>query len=80
MIGYIIKLKYMDLGMEEIRYGQGDLRLRKEFKLMVIVVLMFHLVLGARTHPAYGFAPTVIDSSWYTSSWWEFASERIWCR
>ena len=26
-----MKLKYMDLGLEDINYGQADLRLRKEF-------------------------------------------------
>ena len=28
---FVLKLKYMDLGIEEIEYGQGDLRFRKEF-------------------------------------------------
>ena len=32
---------------------------------------------GARAHPAYGFAPTVIDSSWYTSAWWDFAEDEF---
>ena len=62
---FILKLKYMDLGLEEIKYGQGDLRLRKEF---VTENGSFNISfgIGGRTHPAYGFAPTVIDSSWYT--------------
>ena len=73
---YIMKLKYMDLGLEDIKYGQGDLRLRKEFttdngSFNVSVGI------GARTHPAYGFAPTVIDSSWYTSAWWDFAEDEF---
>ena len=73
---FIFKLKYMDLGLEEIRYGQGDLRFRKEFETET-GSFNISVGVGARTHPAYGFAPTVIDSSWYTSSWWEFASDEF---
>ena len=73
---FILKLRYADLGMEEIRYGQGDLRFRKEFATEGgSINLSFGI--GGRTHPAYGFAPTVIDSTWYTSAWWEFASEEF---
>ena len=73
---FVFKLKYMDLGMEEIEYGQGDLRLRKEFNggnnsFNVSVGI------GARTHPVYGFAPTVIDTTWYTESWWDFAEDQF---
>jgi len=73
---FIFKVKYMDLGLEEIRYGQGDLRFRKEF---VTENGSFNISfgVGARTHPAYGFAPTIIDSSWYTSAWWEFAADEF---
>ena len=73
---FIMKLKYMDLGLEEIRYGQGDLRLRKEFETD-FGSFNISVGLGARTHPAYGFAPTVIDSSWYTSAWWDFAEDEF---
>ena len=73
---FILKFKYMDLGLEEIKYAQGDLRFRKEFttdngSFNVSVGI------GARTHPAYGFAPTVLDSSWYTSAWWDFAEDEF---
>ena len=73
---FILKLKYMDLGLEDIKYGQGDLRLRKEF---VTDNGSFNISVGvgARTHPAYGFAPTVLDSSWYTSAWWDFAEDEF---
>jgi len=73
---FILKLKYMDLGIEEIKYGQGDLRLRKEF-VTDNGSINFSFGVGARTHPAYGFAPTVLDSSWYTSSWWDFAADEF---
>ena len=73
---YIMKLKYMDLGIEEIKYGQGDLRLRKEFTTENGSFNM-SVGIGGRTHPAYGFAPTVIDSSWYKDSWWDFVKEEF---
>ena len=73
---FIMKLKYMDLGLEDITYGQGDLRLRKEFTTENGSFNVSFGV-GARTHPAYGFAPTVLDSSWYTSSWWDFAEDEF---
>ena len=71
---YIMKLKYADLGLEDIKYGQGDLRLRKEF---ATEVGSFNVSFGlsVRSHPVYGFAPTIIDSSWYTGSWWDFAED-----
>ena len=73
---FIFKVKYQDMEMEDLRYGQGDLRLRKEFETD-FGSFNISFGVGARTHPAYGFAPTVIDSSWYTSSWWEFASDEF---
>ena len=73
---FILKLKYSDMEMEDLRYGQGDLRLRKEFETEN-GSFNVSVGIGARTHPAYGFAPTVIDSSWYTSAWWEFAADEF---
>ena len=73
---FILKLKYSDMEMEDLRYGQGDLRLRKEFETEN-GSLNISFGVGARTHPAYGFAPTVIDSAWYTSSWWDFAEDEF---
>jgi hypothetical protein len=73
---FIFKLRYTDLGLEEIKYGQGDLRLRKEF-ITENGSFNISFGVGARTHPAYGFAPTIIDSSWYTSAWWEFAADEF---
>ena len=73
---FILKLKYQDMEMEDIKYGQGDLRLRKEF-VTENGSINLSFGVGARTHPAYGFAPTVIDSSWYTSAWWDFASDEF---
>jgi hypothetical protein len=73
---FIFKVKYQDMEMEDIRYGQGDLRFRKEFETEN-GSFNVSFGIGARTHPAYGFAPTVIDSSWYTSSWWDFAEDEF---
>jgi hypothetical protein len=73
---YIMKLKYMDLGLEDLKYGQADLRLRKEF-ITENGSFNVSVGLGGRAHPAYGFAPTVIDTSWYTEAWWEFAADEF---
>ena len=74
---FVLKLKYMDLGLEEIVYGQGDLRFRKVFINGGNSSFNVSFGIGARTHPVYGFAPTVIDSNWYTSSWWDFAEDEF---
>ncbi len=73
---YIMKFKYMDLGMEDLRYGHADLRLRKEF---ITDNGSFNVSFGlsGRSHPVYGFAPTIIDSSWYTGNWWDFAEDEF---
>ena len=73
---FILKLKYSDFEMEDLKYGQGDLRFRKEFETEG-GSFNISFGVGARTHPAYGFAPTVIDSSWYTSAWWDFAEDEF---
>jgi len=72
----LIKLKYQDQELEDLRYGQSDIRFRKEF---VTDNGSFNISvgMGGRNHPAYGFAPTIIDSSWYTSAWWEFAEDEF---
>jgi len=73
---FILKLKYSDMEMVDLKYGQGDLRLRKEFTTDN-GSWNISFGVGARTHPAYGFAPTVLDSSWYTSAWWDFAEDEF---
>ena len=71
---FIMKYKYQDMEMEDLRYGQADLRLRKEF---ITDNGSFNVSVGlsGRSHPVYGFAPTIVDSSWYTGSWWDFAED-----
>jgi hypothetical protein len=73
---FIFKVKYQDMELEDLKYGQGDLRLRKEFETEN-GSFNISFGVGARTHPAYGFAPTVLDSSWYTSAWWDFAEDEF---
>ena len=74
---FLVKLKYQNQELEDLRYGQGDLRFRKEFINGGNSSFNVSVGIGGRTHPAYGFAPTVIDSSWYTSAWWEFAADEF---
>tara|TARA_Y100000296_G_scaffold42981_1_gene49417 strand:+ start:136 stop:861 length:726 start_codon:yes stop_codon:yes gene_type:complete len=73
---YIVKAKYLNLGLEDIEYGQTELRLRKEF---TTDNGSFNVSFGlsGRSHPVYGFAPTIIDSSWYTGNWWDFAEDEF---
>ena len=73
---FIMKLKYQDQELEDLKYGQGDLRFRKEFETEN-GSWNISFGVGARTHPAYGFAPTVLDSSWYSSAWWDFAEDEF---
>ncbi len=73
---FIAKIKYHDLQLEDIKYSQADLRYRKEF-LLEDASLNLSVGIGAREHPVYGFAPTVIDTSWYTGAWWEFAADEF---
>jgi hypothetical protein len=68
---FILKLRYADLGLEEIRYGQGDLRLKKEVKDGINI----SVGLKHRQHPVYGFDAMVLDTTWYRGSWWDFAED-----
>jgi hypothetical protein len=73
---FIAKIKYQDLEMEDLRFGQADFRLRKEFSSETA---SFNISFGlsGRSHPVYGFAPTIIDTSWYSSAWWDFAEDEF---
>jgi len=73
---FIAKIKYTDFEMEDITYAQSDIRLRKEFSSET-ASLNFSIGVGTRNHPAYGFAPTVIDSTWYSGEWWDFAEDEF---
>ena len=68
------KIGWTELGLEDIQYGQGDLRIH-----LTPDVLQdkFHLSLGFkhRQHPVYGFDAMVLDTTWYRGSWWAFAED-----
>ena len=71
---WIAKLGWTEYGLEEINYGEGDLRVKwspdlLDNKLTVSV--------GAkhRQHPVYGFDAMILDTTWYRGQWWDFAEE-----
>jgi hypothetical protein len=71
---FVVKVGWTELGLEDITYGQGDVRLKwspgfLDNKLSVSV--------GAkhRQHPVYGFDAMVLDTSWYKGTWWDFAED-----
>jgi len=70
---FLIKAGYTELGLEEVEYGQGDLR----FKYSPDFINGLNLSIGVkhRQHPVYGFDAMVLDTSWYRGSWWDFAED-----
>ena len=71
---WIAKLGWTEYGLEEINYGEGDLRVKwspdlLDNKLTVSV--------GAkhRQHPVYGFDAMILDTTWYRGQWWDFAED-----
>ena len=69
---WMAKLGWTELGLEDIKYGQGDLR----FKWTPPVVdnsLTFSAGVKHRQHPVYGFDAMVLDTTWYRGQWWKFA-------
>lgn len=71
---WMSKVGYTELGLEEVEYGQGDLRLKWTPEFLYNKV---HLSIGAkhRQHPVYGFDAMVLDTTWYRGSWWDFAED-----
>ena len=70
----VAKVGWTDLGLEEITYGEGDLRFKwtppiLDDKLTVSI--------GAkhRQHPVYGFDAMILDTTWYRGQWWKFAEK-----
>tara|TARA_A100001011_G_scaffold193085_1_gene201633 strand:- start:54 stop:1355 length:1302 start_codon:yes stop_codon:yes gene_type:complete len=69
---WMAKLGWTELGLEDIKYGQGDLR----FKWTPEVIdnsLTFSAGVKHRQHPVYGFDAMVLDTTWYRGQWWKFA-------
>jgi len=68
------KIGWTELGLEDISYAQGDLRLHWTPEKLNN---KFHLSIGVkhRQHPVYGFDAMVLDTTWYGGQWWAFAED-----
>ena len=68
------KIGWTELGLEDIKYGQGDLRLKWTPPILDDKLT---LSIGAkhRQHPVYGFDAMVLDTTWYKGQWWDFAED-----
>ena len=66
------KVGVTELGLEDINYLQGDLRLHLTPEALGN---KFHVSVGVkhRNHPVYGFDAMVLDTTWYRGEWWKFA-------
>ena len=66
------KVGVTELGLEDINYVQGDLRLHLTPEALGN---KFHVSVGVkhRNHPVYGFDAMVLDTTWYRGQWWKFA-------
>jgi hypothetical protein len=68
------KVGMTELGLEDINYIQGDLRVHLTPEALGN---KFHVSVGVkhRQHPVYGFDAMVLDTTWYRGSWWAFAED-----
>ena len=68
------KVGVTELGLEDINYIQGDLRVHLTPEALNE---KFHLSVGLkhRQHPVYGFDAMVLDTTWYRGEWWKFAEK-----
>jgi hypothetical protein len=70
----MIKAGVTELGLEDITYGQGDIRIHLTPEALGNK-LHFSLGFKHRQHPVYGFDAMVLDTTWYRGSWWAFAED-----
>ena len=70
----MVKGGWTELGLEDIAYGQADLRLHWTPDVLNDKL---HLSIGLkhRQHPVYGFDAMILDTTWYKGSWWDFAED-----
>tara|TARA_B100000131_G_scaffold196784_1_gene189128 strand:- start:317 stop:1618 length:1302 start_codon:yes stop_codon:yes gene_type:complete len=68
------KVGVTELGLEDIKYGQGDIRLHLTPEALGNK-LHFSAGFKHRQHPVYGFDAMVLDTTWYRGSWWAFAED-----
>ena len=71
---FMIKVGMTELGLEDIAYGQADLRVHLTPEALGNKL---HFSVGAkhRQHPVYGFDAMVLDTTWYRGQWWKFAEK-----
>jgi len=70
----MVKVGWTELGLEDINYVQGDLRVHLTPEVLNNK-LHFSLGVKHRQHPVYGFDAMVLDTTWYRGSWWAFAED-----
>tara|TARA_R100001594_G_scaffold126810_2_gene164201 strand:+ start:852 stop:2153 length:1302 start_codon:yes stop_codon:yes gene_type:complete len=68
------KVGWTELGLEDINYVHGDLRLHLTPEVMNNK-LHFSVGVKHRQHPVYGFDAMILDTTWYKGSWWAFAED-----
>jgi len=68
------KVGWTELGLEDIAYGQGDIRLHLTPEALGNK-LHFSVGFKHRQHPVYGFDAMVLDTTWYKGQWWNFAED-----
>jgi len=68
------KVGWTELGLEDISYGQGDIRVHLTPEALGNK-LHFSVGFKHRQHPVYGFDAMVLDTTWYKGQWWQFAEK-----
>jgi hypothetical protein len=71
---WMAKVGWTELGLEDLNYGQGDLRFKWSPEFLGSGVT-FSVGAKHRQHPVYGFDAMVLDTTWYRGSWWDFAED-----
>ena len=71
---WMAKVGWTELGLEELEYGQGELRFKWTPPILDDKI---NLSIGVkhRQHPVYGFDAMVLDTTWYKGQWWNFAED-----
>ena len=67
---FVAKAGFTEIGLEDVEYSHADLRFKKNVAGFDISAGLKH-----RQHPVYGFDATVLDTTWYKGSWWDFAED-----
>ena len=70
----MIKAGLTELGLEDLNYAQGDIRLKWTPDILGNK-LTFSVGAKHRQHPVYGFDAMVLDTAWYSNWWWTFSED-----